>query len=207
MSAPSTAADQGISRRSYSTVEVARRLGVSLQSVQRWVDAGRLVAWKTPGGHRRIDAESAEALFASQPITNEVRPPPETTAPRRPRVLIADDDPIDREVVQQLVWLALPEAEIELAEDGFQALVKFGALHPDVLISDLRMPNLDGVEMLRSLVRMPRASQTAFMAMSAHGPEDLAHLGALPPNVTLFRKPVDVLKMAQALRKAINESK
>jgi excisionase family DNA binding protein len=50
-------------RKSYSTVEIARRLGVSIQTVQRWVDAGRLKAWKTLGGHRRIDADSAEALL------------------------------------------------------------------------------------------------------------------------------------------------
>lgn len=49
--------------RTYSTVEIARRLGVSIQTVQRWVDAGHLKAWKTMGGHRRISAESAEALL------------------------------------------------------------------------------------------------------------------------------------------------
>lgn len=49
--------------RTYSTVEIARRLGVSIQTVQRWVDTGKLKAWKTLGGHRRIDAESAEALL------------------------------------------------------------------------------------------------------------------------------------------------
>ncbi|XVJ69915.1 MAG: excisionase family DNA-binding protein [Rhizobacter sp.] len=52
--------------RTYSTVEIARRLGVSIQTVQRWVDSGKLKAWKTLGGHRRIDAESAEALLATR---------------------------------------------------------------------------------------------------------------------------------------------
>ena len=52
--------------QSYSTADIAKRLGISPQTVQRWVDSGRLKAWKTPGGHRRIDARSAELLFAQQ---------------------------------------------------------------------------------------------------------------------------------------------
>jgi excisionase family DNA binding protein len=55
--------------RTYSTVEVARRLGVSIQTVQRWVDSGKLKAWKTFGGHRRIEAESAEKLLASAGVS------------------------------------------------------------------------------------------------------------------------------------------
>ncbi|MEY2842846.1 MAG: hypothetical protein RI920_883, partial [Pseudomonadota bacterium] len=51
--------------RSYSTTEIAQRLGISTQTVQRWVDTGKLEAWKTLGGHRRIEAESAEHLFRS----------------------------------------------------------------------------------------------------------------------------------------------
>ena len=49
--------------RSHATIEVANRLGVLLQTGQRWVDAGRLKAWKTLGGHRRIEPAGAESLF------------------------------------------------------------------------------------------------------------------------------------------------
>ena len=51
---------------SYSTAHLARRLGVSVPTVQRWVDLGHLKAWKTVGGHRRIDAESAENFIRVQ---------------------------------------------------------------------------------------------------------------------------------------------
>ena len=43
-----------------STLEVARRLGMAVRSVQLMVDRGELKAWKTPGGHRRIDRASVE---------------------------------------------------------------------------------------------------------------------------------------------------
>lgn len=44
----------------YSTLEVARLLGMAVRSVQMMVDRGELTAWKTPGGHRRILRESVE---------------------------------------------------------------------------------------------------------------------------------------------------
>ncbi len=80
-------------RRSYSTVEVSRRLGVSIQTVQRWVDSGHLKAWKTLGGHRRISAESAETLLAEagaqlQPIeATAVNPAAQVNAAVRAEVL------------------------------------------------------------------------------------------------------------------------
>jgi excisionase family DNA binding protein len=43
-----------------TTVEVARRLGMAVRSVQLMVDRGELEAWKTPGGHRRISLRSVE---------------------------------------------------------------------------------------------------------------------------------------------------
>jgi excisionase family DNA binding protein len=44
--------------RTCSTREAAQQLGVSVRTAQLWVEEGRLNAWKTPGGHRRILVES-----------------------------------------------------------------------------------------------------------------------------------------------------
>ena len=57
---------------SYSTAHLARRLGVSVPTVQRWVDLGHVKAWKTVGGHRRIDAESAEDFIRVQATRPDV---------------------------------------------------------------------------------------------------------------------------------------
>ena len=49
-----------------STRDAARRLGISVRTAQLWVEEGRLRAWKTPGGHRRILRESVERLVEEQ---------------------------------------------------------------------------------------------------------------------------------------------
>jgi len=63
--------------------EAAKILGVSPKTVQLWVDAGVLAAWKTVGGHRRVTLESVEKLKRESGVTRIV-PPPE-------REKLADD--------------------------------------------------------------------------------------------------------------------
>lgn len=48
-----------------TTTEAARSLGVSVRTIQLWVDSGALQAWKTVGGHRRIPIKSLERLRKS----------------------------------------------------------------------------------------------------------------------------------------------
>ncbi len=49
-----------------STRDAAHRLGVSVRTVQLWVEKGALEAWKTPGGHRRIFRQSVASMLAAR---------------------------------------------------------------------------------------------------------------------------------------------
>ena len=187
------------SPQSYSTVEVARRLGVSLQTVQRWVDAGRLTAWKTLGGHRRIEAASAERLFAE----HESRLGPAEAAPApgapsaTPSALIVEDNELDREVLVELLTRVRPGVRIETVGDGFEALIAIGRSDPDILITDVHLPHMDGIEMLRRLSVDARPRQ--IVAVSAFTADDLPALRALPAGVRFLRKPIDAQRLAEAL--------
>ena len=54
-----------------TTHDVAKKLGVTIRSVQLWVEQGLLEGWKTPGGHRRITSESFNRFVLSQEINLE----------------------------------------------------------------------------------------------------------------------------------------
>jgi excisionase family DNA binding protein len=189
--------------RAYSTIEVARRLGVSLQTVQRWVDAGHLKAWKTLGGHRRIDADSAESLFKSQgSVSARTDPAVQSVSPPVPlQVLVVDDDPVDLELTLALVRRALPDAEIMQAEDGFQALLAVGQCVPDILVTDINMPHMDGFEMIRSLVGGGALRPAKIVAVSSLSPSDLEARGRLLPDVQFMSKPVDEARFAKTLHR------
>lgn len=56
-----------------STAEAAKMLGVSVKTVQAWVDKGALVAWKTVGGHRRVLLESIAQLKAARGNGSQIK--------------------------------------------------------------------------------------------------------------------------------------
>jgi excisionase family DNA binding protein len=187
---------------SYSTAYVARRLGVSVPTVQRWVDAGHLRAWKTIGGHRRIDAGSAEQLFRSQSLPSEGEPAA-AVAPEVLKVVVVDDNPNDRDVLTALVETALPGAHVTVAENGFQGLVAIGRLAPDVVVTDIVMPKMDGFTMLEQLSSHCSVRPRVLVAASSQSPEQLAQRGTLPEGVHFLRKPVEPEDFYAMLRGAI----
>ncbi len=185
--------------RSYSTLDVARRLGVSAQTVQRWVDAGRLRAWVTPGGHRRIDVNDAERLFAEH-ARNADSATPEGAERVELSVLVVDDSVLDRDLVLTLVRRALPAARIETAESGFDALLRIGRSQVDLLIADLLMPHMNGFEMLRHLAADGAHRPSHILAMSSHSEDELRSVGTLPDDVGFLPKPLSAAALDGWLR-------
>ena len=189
---------------SYSTAYVAKRLGVSIPTVQRWVDSGHLKAWKTVGGHRRIEAEIAEQFFKSHAMTSTSGSADAARSPDEPlSVIVVDDNPDDRDLLVVLVETALPGAAITVAENGFQALVAIGQKAPDVLITDIVMPNMNGFEMLRHLSTRGDVRARAIVAVSSRTPEQFAQLGDLPVDVKFIAKPIDQQQFLETVQAVV----
>lgn len=150
-SARMTSASESPATPAYTTQEVARRLGLAVRSVQLMVDRGELRAWKTPGGHRRIDPASVAAWQARQqgplPVAGAV--------PQALRVLLIEDSVHYQNLIGLLVRRALPEAEFQVASDGIVGLAQVGQWQPDLLIVDLLLPGIDGAALIASLRSQP----------------------------------------------------
>ena len=83
-----------------------------------------------------------------------------------PVVLIADDDPTCREILQTAMELLEPEVEVLLASDGRQALDLIEAQDPDLIITDLQMPGADGLQILAHLAG--EAKSTPVLVVTGH---------------------------------------
>jgi len=78
------------------------------------------------------------------------------------RVLVVDDEPLARERLAHLVE-ELPEAELAgVAASGEQALLLAGSLRPEVILLDIRMPGMDGLEVARHVARLPDPPAVIF---------------------------------------------
>ncbi|MFL6696820.1 MAG: response regulator [Vitreoscilla sp.] len=183
--------DEG--KASYSPRQLAQVLGVSVQSVQRWVDTGRLKAWKTPSGHRKIDGASAQALIdAMRSAGGGAQGEPS------PRVLIVDDDPAALELVQMLVEEAFPSASITKANNGFEGLRAMGRITPDILVTDIVMPHIDGLEMLRHVAT--QADRPGLVIATSFLQQDEVERRGRLDGVAFLPKPLDATAFLALLR-------
>jgi CheY-like chemotaxis protein len=80
-----------------------------------------------------------------------------------PRILVVDDEPDVRELVE--VLLAAPDRHIDGADGGRAALDRLAAHPYDLVVSDLRMPEVDGVQIYRAIQARP-APRPALLFMS-----------------------------------------
>jgi excisionase family DNA binding protein len=181
-----------------STREAADRLGVSLRTVQLWSEAGLLRAWKTPGGHRRILTSSVDDLLKRRSGVAARRPPG-----GQYEVLVVEDEPDFRQLFElHLRSWGLP-IQLSSAPSGFDALLQIGASRPDLLITDLRMPGIDGFEMLRSLKASGAISELEIIVVTALTEHTIAERGGLPAGVTVLYKPLRFAELRQRLSQLI----
>jgi signal transduction histidine kinase/CheY-like chemotaxis protein len=100
------------------------------------------------------------------------------SAPSAPRVLVVDDHPMNREVAA--LMLVASGCDVSTAEDGHQAVAAVSAERFDLVLMDVRMPGMDGLEATRAIRALPTsASLTPIVAMTADAmPEDVARCRA-----------------------------
>lgn len=179
-----------------TTREAAELLGVSMRTVQLWVESGILPAWKTPGGHRRIPVDAVERVAASQ---RAAYGRPLRMQPGGIEVLLVEDDALQREVVGGILRDSLPSLRLRVAGDGYEGLVRAGQQTPDVLVTDISMPGMDGLRMVRSLMSNPDFAATRVVVFSCLNEEDIRERGGLPSGVVFVPKPVQPVQLIAAV--------
>jgi excisionase family DNA binding protein len=208
-----------LARPSITTAQAAELLGVSPQTVQKWVDAGHLSAWRTVGGHRRVDAESVQRMIdarsgnpagtasagaasadtgAHQGTSGAGR-----AAPGQLSIVVVEDDHLTSLVLKGRLLQIYPSALVTTFANGFAALMSISRSVPHLLISDIDLPGLDGLAMLRQLREDSDTQNMAAVLVSGYAREALERFGPIPDGVPLLRKPYEDRDLERVLQQAL----
>ncbi len=148
-------------KNSFTTGEVAKISSVTKRTVIKWIDSDKLKGYRIPGSsHRRVAKEDLATFLREHGIPDyrDLLP--------RPKVLIVDDDADFTELLQD----ALREQyEIEVAGTGVEAALRLPLFRPDVILLDIRLPDVNGLDLCRQVRTLGRTQGASILAMSAYG--------------------------------------
>lgn len=181
--------------KTLTTREASVLLGVSLRTVQLWVEAGVLNAWKTQGGHRRISAESVGKVLAERDnISNLKWNKRQSQAGLQHKgnvlnVLIAEDNEVYRDLLEFYFNNLDVAVNLTFVSDGFECLISLGKLLPDIIITDLNMPKISGFDLICHIASCETYDNVEIIALTGLTQADVDEKGGLPERVKVFFKP------------------
>jgi excisionase family DNA binding protein len=185
-----------------TTEEVLEYLQVNLRTVYRLIKAGKIPAVRV-GRQWRFRKRDIDAWLESQrPRAVRAQPAPQrapASADARPRVLVVDDEASIRDLLAKT--LALAEYDVDLAPDGRTALERLRIIPYDLLITDLKMPGVDGLTVIREARRLK--ADLPVIIITGYSTEasaiDALNLGVSGYLTKPFRVPMVLAKAAKAL--------
>ena len=170
------------------TSYAAKLLNLSVGTVQTLVEKNELEAWKTQGGHRRISLQSIRNYQSRASLS----PNALYQDGKRLKVMVVEDDELTRILFQKHFDQWDLSIDAIITASAIEALLDISVLKPQVLITDLRMPGIDGVEMLRQLNSHPLFTQMSVIVITGLSDEEITHYGVLTAGAHLLHKPVDM---------------
>ena len=115
-------------------------------------------------------------------------------------VLIVEDERIQRKAFQNKIASIDREMSVRMAENGVEGLIKIGERLPQVLITDLLMPGLDGLHMLKTLSSGAIGRKMQIVVVTGLSDTEIIARGGLPEGVVVLRKPVQVDVLVSLVR-------
>ena len=120
------------------------------------------------------------------------------------RVLIADDEPKVALLIKKLIrWQELGLELVATANDGISALAMIGELNPDIVITDIRMPGYDGIELIERAKQ--QKAEIDFIIISGYRHFDYAQKAIRFGVEDYLLKPLKAVEINQTLRKMVEK--
>jgi len=155
---------------SYSRSFGGTGLGLALVRRMTEMQGGRVEVESTPGGGARFAlyfpgavVSTAAAAPVAVPSATEARGPDET---RAERILLVEDNPVNRKLARNI--LRSRGYEVWEVTSGEEALQLLSDKRPDLVLMDLQLPGMDGLEVTRRIKADPVTADLPVVALTAH---------------------------------------
>ena len=148
--------------RWYSSRQIGKIVGVDASTANRWIDAGFMGSFRTPGGHRRVSGDQLLEFLNGRgiPIPDDLRPAHRT-------VLLATSDADLARSLRRAQELAQPATKIVCSGWGVDALIRVGLAKPDVVVLDLELKDVDVPTICERLKRSAETQGIVVVALMA----------------------------------------
>ena len=151
-------------KKPLSVGQVAEICRVSKKTVLNWIYDGALKAFTTYGGHYRIWPANIKKFLDSAGMDI----PFEYIDDRTTHILIIDDDDAYSQMLRDAIIAALPSVEVITTDDGYEGLMLIGEIKPQLVILDIKMPKLDGFQVLELLKTRKNGHDMKLLVVSGY---------------------------------------
>lgn len=183
-----------------STYGAAKICNVHHTTVINWVNEGKLKAYTTPGGHRRIKKEDLFEFLKKYHM-----PVPDEAVRKTKSVLIVDDD---EEFLEEIKDAFSGQGfELRFASDGFEVGASVYEDKPDLILLDFLLPGLNGFRVCEILHRDEATSNIPIIAMTVLNSEkDIEKIKSCGVR-EYVSKPVDIEKLLKTVKRFLGIEK
>lgn len=180
----------------FSTHEAGRICNVHQTTIINWIEEGKLKAYITPGGHRRIKKSALLAFMKEYDM-----PIPGDFLRKGKTVLVVDDDP---DMLDELkAALSGRGFDLDFATNGFDAARKIYSQKPDLILLDFMMPGMDGFEVCAKLRENKDVCDIPVFAVTVlKSDEDRQRIKECGV-AEYIPKPVDIDRLLGLIKKAL----
>ena len=179
-----------------TTSDVAKELGVTIRSVQLWVEQGALEGWKTPGGHRRITRASFIHLASSRRKHKTT----DVSNNSNLRVLILEKDEATQSLYLQTIKAWGLGVDLKISTNPIEALIDLSLQLPDLFITDLNLNEINALAMIKTLRSKDAFSDMRIAAITNLSATEIAAKGSLPKRVQMYNKnPIPFLEIKELM--------
>jgi excisionase family DNA binding protein len=179
----------------FTTHDISRLLQVDPSTVSKWIDRGLLIAFRTPGGHRRVRSSDLRSFLIAHQM-----PVPAELGSGVVRLVVVDDEKQVLDSIKRAFKPFSSQVEVVTSTSGVEALLMVSETKPHGLIIDLNMPEIDGLEVVRRVRAHKPLEGVRLITMTGRHNQEVVQASLEAGASACLPKPLDVQQVLEIFR-------